>query len=262
MTQRFEGKVAVVTGAARGIGRAAVELFARDGAAVVAVDLPGSPLEEVVAAAEKEGAQAHAVVADVTQAADVQRYVAESVARFGGIDAFFNNAGIEGAVAPFDQYPDDAFDQVMAVNVKGVFLGMKHVAPVMCERGGGSIVNISSVAGMTGNPMIPAYVASKHAVLGLTKSGSLAWAAHKVRVNAVCPSPIETRMMRSLEAGFVPDNPEMVHTAMAQAIPLGRYGSPEEVASLVAFLCSDDARFISGGSYTIDGAMTTQSARI
>ena len=262
MAGRFECKVAVVTGAAGGIGRASVELFAREGAAVVAVDLPGSPLEEVVAAAEKQGAEALAVAADVTQAADVERYVAESVARFGGIDAFFNNAGVEGAVVPFEQYPDDVFDQVIAVNVKGVFLGMKHVAPVMCERGGGSIVNTSSVAGMTGNPMLPAYIASKHAVLGLTKSGSQAWAAHNVRVNAVCPAPIETRMMRTLESSLSPDDPDVIHAAIAQAIPLGRYGTPEEVAALVAFLCSDDARFISGGSYTIDGAMTTQSARI
>jgi len=145
----------------------------------------------------------------------------------------------------------------MAVNVGGVFLGMKHVVPALRARGGGAIVNTSSVAGLTGNALIPAYVASKHAVVGLTRAGAQTYGADGIRVNAICPSPIETRMMRSIEAGASPEQPAEIKKMMEAHIPLGRYGSPEEVAALVAFLCSDDARFINGGIYAIDGGMTS-----
>jgi len=255
MAKRFEGKVAIVTGAAGGIGRAAVERLARDGASIVAVDLAGSALEESVAAAEKAGAESLAVTADVTRAEDVARYVAEGAARFGGIDFLFNNAGIEGAVVPIDVYPDDAFDQVLAVNVRGVFLGMKHVVPELRKRGGGAIVNTSSVAGFLGEPAICAYVASKHAVLGLTKCAANSYGPEGIRVNAVCPSPVETRMMRSLETGLAPEAPEAAKEMIAARIPMGRYATPQEVADVVAFLCSDDARFVNGAALTVDGGM-------
>jgi len=253
--RRFEGKVVIVTGAAGGIGRAAMERFAQEGAALVAVDLPGSGLEEAVALAEKAGGEALAVAADVTRAEDVARYVAEGASRFGGIDFLFNNAGIEGSVTPIDSYPDDAFDRVLAVNVRGVFLGMKHVIPALRRRGGGAVVNTASVAGFLGEPAIPAYVASKHAVLGLTKCGANTYGPEGIRVNAICPSPVETRMMRSLEAGLAPETPEEAKKMIAQRIPLGRYATPEEVAAAVAFLCSDDARFINGAALTVDGGM-------
>ncbi len=256
MSRRFEGKVVLVTGAAGGIGRAAVLRFAEEGARVAAADLEGAGLEGVVAAVEKAGGEALAVAADVTRTDAWQRAVAQTTDRFGGIDALFNNAGIEGVVKPIEEYPEEVFDQVLAVNVRGVFLGMKHVVPALRARGGGVIVNTSSVAGLVGNPMVCAYIASKHAVIGLTKSAGIAFGAEGIRVNAVCPSPIETRMMRSLEAGFNPGDAAQVKGEMESLIPIGRYGTPEEVAALVAFLCSDEARFINGAVYAIDGGMT------
>lgn len=253
MDQRFSGKVAVITGAAGGIGRATALRFAREGASIVAVDLPGSGLGEVVAAIAAEGNSALAAPADVTKAADVERYVQAAKERFGRIDAFFNNAGVEGWVGPLLAYPEDQFDRVLAVNVKGVWLGMKFVAPVMAAGGGGVIVNTASVAGLGGTPGMIAYGASKHAVIGMTKTAALELAPAKIRVNAVCPAPIETRMMRALERGMNPDAPEEAKERMAAANPMGRYGEPEEVAALVAYLCSADASYMNGAIIPVDG---------
>jgi NAD(P)-dependent dehydrogenase (short-subunit alcohol dehydrogenase family) len=257
MSERFVGKTVIVTGAAGGIGRATVEHLAREGAQIVAVDLKQSKLDEALELATSVGVEAIAVGADVSNESDVQRYVEEALTRFGGVDALFNNAGIEGAVAPMEEYPVDEFEKVMSVNVTGVFLGIKHVVPALRTRGGGAIVNTSSVAGLTGNAFISAYVASKHAVIGLTRSAAQAYGGDGIRTNAICPSPIETRMMRSLEEGLSDGAPEEVKEMMESRIPIGRYGTPEEVASLVAFLCSDEARFINGGIYTVDGGMTS-----
>jgi NAD(P)-dependent dehydrogenase (short-subunit alcohol dehydrogenase family) len=195
------------------------------------------------------------VAADVTDEAQVRQYVAAAGAAFGGLDALINNAGIEGPVRPITDTDVDHFDRVLAVNVRGVFLGMKHAAPAIAARGGGAIVNTASVAGLGGTQGIVAYGASKHAVIGMTKTAALEFAPMKIRVNAVCPSPVETRMMRSLEAGLNPDDPEAVHAAIAMSIPLGRYGEPSDVAALMCFLCSDDASFLSGAAIPIDGAM-------
>ena len=252
MTDRFAGKAAVVTGAAGGIGRAACARFAQDGARVVAVDLAGSDLDETVAAVANAGGECIAVEADVTQEADVARYVSRAIAAYGRIDAFFNNAGVEGVRSPLTDLDEADFDRVIAVNLKGVWLGMKHVAPAMRESGGGAIVNTASIAGLSPTPGIIAYGASKHAVVGMTKSAAQELAP-EIRVNAVCPGPIETRMMRSLERQFDPDNPEAVHDAFAAANPMGRYGEPQEVASLVTWLCSDDSVYINGAMHTIDG---------
>lgn len=253
MAGRFEGKVAVITGAGGGIGRAAARRFAEEGANVVAVDLSADALAETVALVEGAGAAALAVEADVTRPADVQRYAAAAKERFGRIDVFFNNAGIEGWVGPLVNYPEDQFDRVLAVNVKGVWLGMKHVGPLIAASGGGAIINTASVAGLGGTPGLIAYGASKHAVIGMTKSAALEFAPAKVRVNAVCPSPVETRMMRSLERGMNADEPEAVHKQLAAGIPMGRYAEPEEIAALVAFLGSADAQFITGSIIPIDG---------
>jgi len=256
MSRRFEGRVAIVTGAAGGIGLAAVERFASEGARVAAVDLADSSLDRAVDVAKAAGSEAIAIAADVSREADVEAYVARTIEAFDGVDFLFNNAGIEGVVSPLDSYPLETFQQVMAVNVTGVFLGIKAVVPALRKRGGGAIVNTASVAGITGNALIPAYVASKHAVVGLSRSGAQTYAAEGIRVNAICPSPIDTRMMRSIEAGVMADDPEAAIELMKASIPAGRYGTPEEVAALVAFLCSDEAAFINGGVYTIDGAMT------
>ncbi len=258
MGSRLDGRVAIVTGAAGGIGRATALRLASEGARIVASDLKDSPLDETARVVEQAGGEIVGVEHDVTRADQWQRVVSEATARFGGVDILVNNAGIEGAVAPIEHSPEDLFDRVMAINVKGVFLGLKTVLPALRTRGGGAIVNVASVAGLLGDPNIAPYVASKHAVIGLTRSAAIGAAPEKIRVNAVCPSPIETRMMRALEEGMAPGNAAAVKAMLGQRIPLGRYGTPDEVAALIAFLCSDDARFITGSIYTIDGGMTPQ----
>lgn len=252
MSERLEGKVAVVTGAAGGIGRAVVERLCSEGVSVLAVDLAAETLAEALSGIDGVFVP---VAADVTSEPQVRSMLEAARERFGQLDCLVNNAGIEGVAARIEDYPTDVYDQVMAVNVKGVFLGMKHAVPLMAERGG-SIVNTASTAGLQGNPLLPAYNASKHAVIGLTRSAAQAHGRSGIRVNAVCPSPIETRMMRSIEREIGGNAPDAAKQRFENAIPLGRYGEPEEVAALVAFLLSDEAAFINGSIYSIDGGMT------
>ena len=258
MTNRFENKVVVVTGAAGGIGKAACVRFASEGARVLAVDLASTDLAATVDVASQGPGECRSTTADVTVAAEVEGYIATAVELFGGVDVLFNNAGIEGQITSLLDYEEDRFDQVLEVNVQGVWRGMKYVAPVMDERGGGVIVNTASVAGLLGTPGIIAYGASKHAVVGMTKTAAIELAPMGIRVCAVCPSPIETQMMRTLEKGRGGDDPEAVYEQLKTTMPLGRYGEPEEVAAFVAFLSSDEASYLTGAAFPIDGGRMTR----
>lgn len=251
---RLEGKVAVITGGAGGIGRAAGALFVAEGADVLLVDRDEAALKEAVA--EIGSNKASYFVADVTSAADNQAMIDCATERYGGVDVLLANAGIEGDVKPITEYDEARFDQVLGVNVKGVFLGLKSAIPAMEARGGGSIVITSSVAGVKGAPGVSAYVTSKHAVIGLMRSAAAECAPKKIRVNTVNPSPVETRMMRSLEEGMLPGAAANAKEAITAGIPLGRYGSPEEIAQVMLFLASDDSAWVTGSVYMADGGNT------
>ncbi len=249
----FTGKVALITGGGGGIGRAAALGFALRGAKVMVVDMDADSGRASADIIIQRGGTAAFAEADVTKSASVKDYVEKTLAAYGRIDAFFNNAGIEGKVVPIQDYDEDVFDRVIAVNLKGVFLGMRHVLPVMLKQGSGAIVNTASVAGLFGGPGMPAYVASKHGVLGLTKVASTDVAGLGVRVNAVCPGPVETRMMRSLESQRNPNDPDSVRAAYAAGAPTGRYATPEEIAGAVLYLCSDLSSDVTGTHIVIDG---------
>lgn len=258
----FNGKVALITGAGNGIGRATAVAFAAHGAKVVIVDHDHAAGEATLGILRQQGGDSIFVHADVTQSADVQNYVKVALDRYGAIDCFHNNAGIEGSVAPTHQYDEVMFDRVMAVNVRGVFLGLRHVLPVMIAQGRGAVVNTSSIAGLTASPGMPAYVASKHAVIGLTKTAAGEVGRAGIRVNAVCPGPIDTRMIHALEAALNPDDPDAVGARYQGNIPLGRYGTAEEVANVVLFLSSDLASNITGAHYTVDGGRTATGGAV
>jgi NAD(P)-dependent dehydrogenase (short-subunit alcohol dehydrogenase family) len=252
----LEDKTALITGAAGGIGRAVAKAFAREGAQLLLVDRDETAGQAVASALRDAGAIVRFVAADVTRAADVAACVQAALDAYGRIDCFHNNAGIEGKVAPTAEYDEAMFDAVLAVNVKGVFLGLRHVLPVMLRQKSGAVVNTASVAGLVGTPGMCAYVASKHAVIGLTKAASGEVARAGIRVNAICPGPVETRMIRSLESQLDPGNPDAIAQRYKSGIPSGRYTTPEEVAEIVLFLCSDRARNVNGAQWVVDGART------
>jgi len=254
--QRFAGKVVVVTGAAGDIGRETIQRFAREGARVVAVDFDADGVATLASELQLQDLTCSAVVADVTQEADVKRYVEHACTEFGGVDVLFNNAGMEGEASDIGDCDLEDFDRVMAVNVRGVLMGMKYVVPVMQARGGGAIVNTASVAGMSGAPGLTSYCTSKHAVIGLTRSVAMQQGPNNIRVNAVCPSAMTGRMMTSIENKISPEDAEGVHDTLLSTIPLGRYATPADVASMVTHLCSEEAGFLNGGIYPVDGGMT------
>lgn len=249
---QFAGKVALVTGGNAGIGRAAAIEFAKQGAKVVVSGRREKEGHAVVAEIQGLGGEAVFVRTDVSKATDVKAMIEQTLATFGRLDFAFNNAGVEQALTPLPDQTEETYDQIMDINVKGVWLSLKHEIPAMLKTGGGAIVNNSSVGGLIGFATIPIYIASKHAVNGLTKSVALEYAKQNVRVNAVAPGAIETRMFREFAAA-----PE-VKQALESAIPVGRVGQPEEIASVVIWLCSAGAAFTTGQIFAVDGGYTAQ----
>jgi len=252
---RVKDKVIVITGGAGGIGLASAKMFLDEGASgIVLVDLNQNELKK----AEKElnSEKVISVASDVSKTDDVKRYTDEAIKVFGRIDVLFLNAGIEGIVKPLTEYPEEMYDKVLAVNTKGVWLGLRHAFPHMKKNGGGSVIITSSVAGMQGTPNVMAYVTSKHAVNGTMKVAALEGAADKIRVNTIHPSPVDNRMMRSLEEGFAPGAAEEAKKGFEQIIPLGRYATNDEIASVALFLASDESRFITGAMIAVDGGLT------
>jgi NAD(P)-dependent dehydrogenase (short-subunit alcohol dehydrogenase family) len=252
----FTGKVALVTGGGNGIGRAACVAFARHGAKVVVVDRDTAGAEATAGIVRQNGGDAIAVTADVTKSDDVKAYVKAAIDKYRRIDCFFNNAGIEGKVAPLAEYDEAVFDAVLGVNVKGVFLGLRHVLPQMIRQGSGAVVNTASIAGLVGSPGMSAYVASKHAVIGITKTTAGEVGRQGIRVNAVCPGPVDTRMIHAIEEQVSPGDAASVEARYQAAIPSGRYTTADEIANMVLFLCSDLASNITGGQFVVDGGRT------
>jgi NAD(P)-dependent dehydrogenase (short-subunit alcohol dehydrogenase family) len=245
----FSGKTVLVTGGGSGIGKAICMAFAQAGAKIACVD---RNIEEGTATVESlraRGCEAISIVADVTDAAQVREYVRQTQAAFGRIDVFANNAGIEGAVLPITDYPEDTFDAVMAVNVRGVFLGLKYVLPIMKEQRSGVVINTGSTGSHVGSTGVCAYVASKHAILGLTRCAALEVASFGIRVNAICPGGTRTRMQQSLTAQRG-GNDEL---AVNLATPNGRIAEPDEIAAAVVYMASDHAQHMIGQSLILDG---------
>ena len=255
MSGLFEGKVALVTGAGGGIGRATALAFAREGARVVVSDVPGGGGEETARLVADAGSGAVHVACDVTRTAEVEALVAAAVDAFGRLDCAHNNAGVEGAYARIADCDEEDFDRTCAVNLKGVYLCLKaEIARMLGTGAGGAIVNTASVAGVEGAKNLPAYVASKHGVMGLTRTAALEYATRGIRVNAVCPGPIRTRMLESI----MEENPRM-EPAMIAAVPMRRLGAPEEIAEAVVWLCSDRASYVTGQGLVVDGGFTAGS---
>ncbi len=251
-TTSLKGKTALITGAAGAIGMATAILMAHRGASIAAMDMKGTDFS----ALKKAVPNVQLLEGDVADEASFAACVASALKAHGKIDIFFNNAGIEGTVAPIPDFPLEMFRKVLEVNVVGVFLGLKLVIPHMAKAGGGAIINSSSIAGLIGSPGLSAYVASKHAVLGLTRTAAVEWGGKGIRVNCINPGPIESRMMQSIETSASPDGAKAVHSGFVETIAMKRYGTPEEVAGVVAFLASGDAGFVNGAFYTVDGGLT------
>lgn len=246
---RLDGKVAVITGAANGIGLAAARRFAEEGARLLLVDLHEDSLAQ---AARDIGPDVRFMALDVSADDSAQRFTAEVLKHHGRVDIALLNAGIEGHIAPIGDYPLEAFDRVMSVNVRGVWLGLSALMPAM-KANGGSIVITSSTGGLKGAPRLAPYCASKHAVIGLMKSAASEGAADRIRVNTVNPGPIDTRMIANITASMNPADAEGSRAAYIARIPLRRFGRPEEIASMMLFLASDEGSFCTGTVYAVDG---------
>jgi NAD(P)-dependent dehydrogenase (short-subunit alcohol dehydrogenase family) len=249
--ESFAGKVAFVTGAASGIGRATAIAFARAGADVAVADVAERGNAETATAIETLGTRALPLQCNVGSSSDVERALATTMDAFGRLDIAFNNAGIEQPVKATADLSEDEWDRLVAINLRGVFVCMKHEIPLMLREGGGAIVNTSSGAGVKGFKGQAAYAAAKHGVIGLTKSAALDYADRGVRVNAICPGIIDTEMMDR----FTESTDTGRERVIAQE-PIGRMGSPDEIASAVVWMCSDDAGFLVGHALVMDGGQT------
>lgn len=250
----FTGKVAFVTGAGSGIGRTTALAFAREGANVVVADISEQGNQETVRMIEELGGRAVAVRCNVTRVEDVKAALAKTVEAFGRLDFAFNNAGIEPRnPAPTAEYEEEEWNRIIDINLRGVFLCMKHEIPMILKQGGGAIVNTSSGAGIVGIKGSPAYTAAKHGVIGLTKAAALDYASQNLRINAVCPGYIDTPMMGRFTGGTDEGRAKVIAEE-----PVGRMGKPEEIAAAVIWLCSDAAAFVIGHAMVIDGGQTVQ----
>lgn len=248
---RLKGKVAIITGGAGGIGLATAKIFLEEGAKVVLVDNNIDSFEEISATLEHE--HLSFCLADVSKTEDTLKFLNHTLETFGKIDIFFANAGIEGASKPIESYPEAIFDQVIAVNLKGVWLGCQYIIPRMMD--GGSVIITSSVAGLKGFAGLGAYVATKHAVVGIMKVAAAENATRKIRVNTIHPGPVDNDMMRRIESGMSPENPVEVLKGFEAAVPFGRYATSDEVGQMALFLASDDSKYITGCTHVIDGGM-------
>lgn len=251
MEGRLKGKRAVITGAAGGIGKTTVELFVKEGAKVMMVDRNEEGLKKI-AAGLKSG-EVDFFVADIAKKDQIHKYAEAAHKSLGGIDIFFNNAGVEGVASPFFEYPDDVFDNLLDINLKGVWYGCKYVIPLMSENG--SVILTSSVAGLKGFSSLGPYVASKHAVTGIMRTVALESADRKIRVNSVHPGPVNNRMMRSIEEKIAPDDPNSVQKGFEEQIPFHRYAENEDIARQVLYFASDDSAYVTGTTAVVDGGM-------
>ncbi len=251
MEPTFKNKVALVTGGSFGIGRATAIAFAKKGARVVIADWIED--NETLNYIKDSGGEAIFIKCDVSKTADVKTMVDKTISTFGRVDYAFNNAGIEGAMAPAQDCTEDNWDKTIGINLKGTWLCMKYEIPEMLKQGKGVIVNCASVAGLVGFPGLPAYVASKHGMIGLTKTSALECAKLGIRVNAVCPGAIKTPMIDRITG-----NKKEVEEQFAGMEPIGRLGQPEEVANAVIWLCSDEASFVTGHAMAVDGGWVAQ----
>ena len=253
MAGRLDGKVGLVTGAGSVIGRASALTFAREGAKVAVSDVVVEGGQETVRLIQQAGGEARFFAADVSQAAQVEKLIQDIVAVYGRLDCAHNNAGVEGALASTEEYPEDQWDKVLAVNLKGVWLCMKYQIPQMLAQGGGAIVNTASGAGLIGVAGMSAYVASKHGVVGLSKTAALEYAKSNIRVNSVCPGLIQTPMVERI----IGNSPQMGEALVASE-PIGRVGQPQEIAESVVWLCSESASFVTGHAMSVDGGFVAQ----